>query len=280
VKIIALAIFMALISSGCGVGYKFGTQSHHFVKNTNGSKILEKEHEVDISMNYHEFRLLDTTGLLMAGLVNTSRQYAARQEAVENATRDDIHDGEVEYSYKPYGIYPGTRVIADLRLNAGTPEMTIKDIDSHAGEVTYWGLDVLGEFVSFETAWIPGGKMALFFAARIDNFDYPETSDPISFNVLLVDVTFGTSLGFSPIDRLVVTGTAEIGMVGPMMKLILDDPDVSYLAGELTLEATYYPISWLGVSADATLGQLNDADRDATFGQLGIGLIAEFGGGE
>ena len=93
-------------------------------------------------------------------------------------------------------------------------------------------------------------------------------------------MTFGIALGYSPIQNLVVTGSGEIGWVSPIMKLLLDDPDIYYLNGELTLEATYYPLRWLGVSADATLGQLNDASRTDNFGQIGLGLIAEFGNAE
>ncbi len=284
VKAIFLVVLVAIWSSGCGVGYKYGAQSHHFTENTNGSPTLIKENEIDVAMNYHEFRLIDTTGLLMSGLVNSSRQYAARQEAVDNArySRDSNGDRvtEVEYSYKPYSLSPGTRVVADFRLSAGAPDMTIKDIASHGGEVEYYGFDVLGEFMGFEAPLLPNGTSALFFAVRIDMFDYPEVSDPVSFDSLLIDMTFGTSLGFSPIKNLVITGTAEIGLLTPLLKLILDDPDVSYLAGEITTEVIYYPISWLGLTANAALGQLNDAERDATFGRMGIGLIAEFGGAE
>ena len=48
-------------------------------------------------------------------------------------------------------------------------------------------------------------------------------------------MTFGIALGYSPIQNLVVTGSGEIGWVSPIMKLLLDDPDIYYLNGELTL---------------------------------------------
>lgn len=283
VKLFTLLVLSALAvaTSGCGVGYKYGTQSHNFEENTNGSQILIKENELDVAMNYHEFRLIDTTGLLMSGLVNSSRQYAARQEAIDNARYSRDSNGnrvkEVEYSYKPYSLSPGTRVIADFRISSGTPDMTIKDIASHGGTVEYYGFDVLGEFMGFEAPLLPNGTSALFFAVRIDKFDYEEVSDPVSFDSLLIDMTFGTSLGFSPIDNLVITGTAEIGILTPLLKLIIDDTDVSYLAGALSTEVIFYPISWLGLTGNATLGQLNDGERDATYGRVGIGLIAEFG---
>ena len=80
-----LAMLIGFVLSGCGVGYKIGTQTHTFNVDTNGSAILPSDREIEVGMAYHEFRILDTTGLLMAGLVNSSRQYLARQEAIENA---------------------------------------------------------------------------------------------------------------------------------------------------------------------------------------------------
>lgn len=275
-----LAVMFGLVTSGCGVGYKLGTQTHTFNVDSNGSKILPSDREIEVGMAYHEFRILDTTGLLMAGLVNSSRQYLARQEALESGQYkpDTNNDGkvEVEYSYKPYGIYPGSRVIADLRLSAGTPELKV-DGTAAGASVDYYGLDVLGEFASSEIGWLPGARVGYFFAARIDNFDYAETSDPISFSSLPIDVTFGTALGYSPIQNLILTGSGEIGWVSPLLKLLIDDPDIYYFNGLLKFEATYYALNWLGVSADATLGQLNDGSRTDNFGRVGLGLIAEFG---
>lgn len=278
-----LVMAILCLGSGCAAGYRAGYTSHSFSDDPGGSKLLVHDRPTTVSTAYHELRLIDTTGILLAGLVNTSRHYIARQEALEQAKnrRDTDGDGriEVDYSFKPFGIYPGSKFTVDLRLGAGDIGVENSALGKFmADDLSYWGIDAVGEWYSYQVPGVSGLNGTLIFAAHIDSFDYNiEQGSRFEFNALPVDVTFGSSLGYTLFEGLVLSATADIGLVSPLTKLIIPSEETSYLNGTINLEATYYLFDWLGVNAYANAGRLLEQTRSDVYWKGGLGLIAEWG---
>ncbi len=275
-------LLLCLGVCGCGVGYKYGYTTHHFTQTTDPG-ILEHNKRLRAQTGYHEVRLVDTTGLLMSGLVNTSRQYQARQDALAKAARtpDTNGDGkvEVESSYKPYGIYPGALTTVDFRIGTG-PEYFVEDSTTAApGTYSYWGADVVAEFWYADIEALPfPARATMLTAARFENYDYDSEDSPagFNFNALGVDVTLGGTLS-AEIYGLVLLGTLDIGLVTPVFKLILPAEGTNFLNGTATLEALYYPLPWLALSANVMAGRTIAQDRGVDFQRAGIGVALEFG---
>lgn len=269
--------FAVLLTTGCGIGYRYGHASLNYSTDPTSLNKSNPINQVpfEIATNYHELRVVDTTGVLIAGLTNAGRQTVAASDAMNDAKnrRDTDGDGriEVDYSYKPVGIYPGTRVVADLRIGTG-PELTFEgsETPSSSAGLSYWGADVMGEFYQFDSESVQDLRATLFFAVNFENIG---SGDGGSINFLHADMTFGSNLGYH-IAGLTVVASAGIGLLTPLFKLLVDAPETHYLNGTLGLEAIYYPLSWLGVSANlsAVRGLSGGRNMDAYRGGLGIVL--------
>lgn len=265
------------VSSGCAVGYGVGTASASYGA-ADPDSTLQSEHQVDVSTLYHEVRIIDSTGLLLAALVNTGKQYTARQEAMQEALDrgDTDGDGKVEfdYSYEPMPIMPG--VITDMRLRfaAGDPEF-----DYEAGPATfgssygYFALDIKSEFYTWtmKNLHMVG---SMFFGMLYENYTLEADVDSFSDGVL--DVTYGAGLGWAPHPNVIISGRAQLGLVTWMVTALVGGPEATYLHGTADLEVGWRPLDWLTVSATGSMGRMSTGGRPAWLRRLGMNLMLEY----
>lgn len=275
----------SVMATGCGVGYRYGTADLSYSPDPTSlakSSPTNKQPFV-VATNYHEFRLIDTTGLLLAGMTNVGRQTVARQDALDSAKnkRDTNGDGrvEVEYGYKPVGIYPGSRVVVDLRLGTG-PQLTFDGLDEPFPNtaLTYWGADIMGEFYQMDATWLKDLRATLFFALHMENIGY-EDNGSLDFDAFGIDMTFGSNLGYH-IGGVTLVATAGVGVLTPVFKALVDSPETHYLNGTLALEALYYPLEWLGLSANVSVLRGFSSGRNMVVSRGGIGIVLEYDPGE
>jgi hypothetical protein len=268
--------FLGLALSGCATGYGMGYASHSIAANPDPGSVSEKQ-AFKVNSTYHEFRIVDSSGLLLGAVTNASRAHAARDEAMQNPNNYKRGVGdttEVEYSYEPFPILSG--LITDLRVRIGSSS----DVES-AKEPTfnddYWGFDLRGEPLTWRL--FPRSVSSLFFATAVDNYS-AQTSDGFSdYNVdlFLLDALVGGATTFVPRRDLAITGRLGLGFISPIMGMLVGGP---YLNGNLEVEAGYFPISRLmiGVNASYQREAIVDAPmRSFTGTRIGLSLTYSFG---
>ncbi|HEX5751957.1 MAG TPA: hypothetical protein VFZ09_37395 [Archangium sp.] len=248
-RALVLLVAAGVLSSGCiSVGYGAGVAAAR-VDTSPESSPLEYTRQVDYSRTYHQFRLVDTSGILLAGLVNIGRQSAARDAAVDQAIAAGAKSGDVvEYSYKPYEILPGPRITADLRLGLGPASTTF----TGAGGVryergNYFAFDVGGE----PLVWNPEGLpvMASVGASMLlESWGLDEQAG-IGFehDYLGLDVFGNGKIGVRLPGNVGLTGKLHVGLVSPLLGLLLGSPRLSWYGGlEAAWATPWKPLTVVG----------------------------------
>jgi hypothetical protein len=277
-----MTLCAALATTGCAVGYGVGHTSVRAAKTT------DRPAAQTWSATYQEFRLIDTTGIALAGFVNMGRQYNARQEALREANRlaATAQPGEtvrVDYSWEPMPILAGLLTDIRFRLPLGSASL---DYDGNPSmlDVTYWGLNVRPEFYTFRPVKSLPLVSSLYLTA---DFELWKSYQPMAAatsvdDLFTIDIDFGASTSYVIGENLVGTGRVAIGTLSPIFALLT--PNSSYVNPSLEAEVAYRP--WhsekMGVSISA-LGYLGREFVAGTKGttawnpRVGVTLAFTFG---
>jgi hypothetical protein len=275
----AFAMLWAILGigvSGCAAGYGMGHSSHSMPVKKNAG-IVSNDRAFDVSTTYHEFRLVDSSGLLLGAVTNTSRAHAAREQALENPNnikRGPGDTAQVEYSYEPFPILSG--VITDLRLRVGSSSDVASDTEQTFDD-DYWGFDLRGEPVAWQL--FPRSVSSLFFATSADNYSAKTTDGFSEYDVSLfaLDVLVGGATTYVPRKDLAVTSRLGVGFISPIMGALVGGP---YLNGNLEVEAGYLPFARLMIAVNASLERKSVLDtpmRSLTGTRIGLSLSYSFG---
>ena len=270
---LALAGGVALAAGGCAVGYGAGFQS------ASVSAKAASEPMARISASYQELRIIDSTGIVLAALVNMGRQYNARNDAIEAARyKTPNQDGTVtvEYSYKPMPILSGLLTDLRLRVPLGTPTIEQPPGSMARGELEYWAFDIRPEFYTFR----PIKSLPLVSSLWL-NVDAATWKDPSLSGVDLfqLDMGFGASTSYVVSEHLVATGRIKLGILSPLLASLVDGSvlnptaelevgyrpwasdklgvmlsGVAYIGREFELEGRSMVVSRIGINAAITLG--------------------------
>jgi hypothetical protein len=271
-----LSASVGIVLSGCAAGYGMGHSSHSIAALPNPG-VISSNQAFKVSSTYHEFRIVDSSGLLLGAVTNTSRAHAARNEALQNPSNYKKGPGdtvEVGYSYEPFPILSG--LITDLRLRIGASSDVASDKENTIDD-DYWGFDLRGEPLAWRL--FPKSVSSLFFATSVDNYS-AKTSDRFStYNVDLfaLDVLVGGATTYLPLSNLAITSRLGLGFISPIMGALVGGP---YLNGNLELEAGYFPFSRLMIAANASFQRAAVVDapmRSLTGTRVGLSLTYSFG---
>lgn len=282
-----LTVFSLCILSlqGCAsFGYGVGRTSATIGRD--GSSIgqsLASSKEMTYASSYHQFRIVDTSGILLSALVSTARQAEAKQRAIDNAVSQGKKAGTlIEYSYEPMPIIPGMRVTADLRLGFGAKQMTYSAVPGFepvwtSDEGSYLAIDVSGELVNWRPAVLPisitGG-----FSALIDRMSAggPNVGPSAEFYTSGSDLYATVKAGWEPTGNLAVVGTAHLGLVSPLMYALIGTEETPALATWGGLEASWRPIKYLSVIAELRVGRYPSLQREVRQTMAGVNALVSF----
>ena len=261
--------------SGCAMGYGVGTQTAHVSASPDGDTPAAK-----VSTTYQEFRLIDSTGILLAALVNMGRQYNARNDAMEEAqyrTPDQTGKVRVEYSYKPMPILSGLLTDMRIRVPLGAPELADGMGNVNPNEVEYWQFDVRPEFYTFRPFKSLPLVSALWLNMEAAMWKTPSIND--DFDLFQLDLGFGASTSYVLRENITATGRAKIGFISPLFSAFTGGP---LLNPSFEAEVGYMPLQTdkvgLMVSGVAYIGREADLDgRSVVVPRIGLNVAVTFG---
>ena len=275
------ALISIFLTSGCAVGYGIGHTSHSASTASSPSSILLGDQPLKFSATYQEFRIIDSTGLLLAAFVNGGRQYNARQEAIDQAKyKTPNKDGTVtvEYSYKPMPILAG--LLTDFRLRLPLGDVSVEN--PTGTEITptsagYWGFDLRPEFYTFHPIKSLPLLGSLWLNVVVENWK-ADRPDGESIDLFEIDMNFGTSLSYIIMPQLTATGRFGIGLLAPIFGA-LDGGDKLAINGELEVGYAPFFTDKFGfqVSGVAQFGKAHATERSATYNRFGINATVMFG---
>lgn len=267
----------ACVSVGYGMGYATATADY-----AGDDSILDYTKQVDYSRAYHQFRLVDRSGLLLAGLVNAGRQAEARNQAMDQAAARGAKAGDkVEYSYDPFDILPGPRVTADLRLGLGPATTTFTGAGGVVYEAgDYWAFDVGADpaYWSFldDTLMASVGAWML-----LENWSLSDQDAPNGFehDQVSLDVYMTGKLGYRvPQLNLGITGKMHVGIVSPLLAALVGGDQSPSWAWSSGLEAAWNPLTFLTVQADLVYARpvwLETPLRGGHITRIGLNVIVD-----
>lgn len=280
--VLSLLVFLQACA-GSGIGYGVGYTTANFGKDTGAfGQTLESNKEMSYATKYQQIRVVDTSGFLLAGLVNVSRAQEARQNAVDNARRSGAKAGSiVEYDYEPMGALPaGSRIVFDLRLGFGAPTMThalAPGLESvYASEQgSYLGLDVSGDIWGWTPEEIPLA-FSVGFSALIDWFELENAGPSREFSELGGDVYVTGRAGYEVTNNLVVVASGHFGAVTPLLYAIAGDENTPVFSLWSGVELSWRPIKHLSISGEARLGRYLSSTRAVTQTMIGVSALGTF----
>lgn len=275
-------VLCTVLAQGCAVGYGVGTTSAHVGKGTDVPQAQTW------STTYQEFRVIDTTGLALAAIVNAGRQYNARNEAMEEANRQAAvaQPGEtvrVEYSWEPMPILAGLLTDVRIRVPLATPGLELDGVDAMQ-DVEYWGFNVRPEFYTFRALKSLPMVSSLYLSVDVENWKSHQPMNALltENDVVSMDMDFGASTSYVVGENLTATGRLALGVLSPILGLL--SPDSSKLNPSLEVEVGYRP--WhsekLGVvvSGLAYLGRefiIENPGRTMWSPRVGLNVALTFG---
>jgi hypothetical protein len=267
-------------TGGCAVGYGVGTTTHRASADASPRSGIIEDGELAFSATYQEFRIIDSTGLVLAALVNAGRQHNARADAIAEAQhqRPDA-DGKVrvEYSWEPMPILAGLLTDLRIRVPLGTPSLELPTGTETMREVEYWAFEVRPEFYAFRPIKSLPMVSSLWFNVEVENWEAPQPSD-VDADLVELDLGFGSSTSYIINDKLTGTGRVGVGLLSPIFGAIAGGAKFTPSA---EVEVGYRP--WrsdrfgLQLSAVGYLGREMAAGRSVTASRLGLNAAVTFG---
>ncbi|HVV88174.1 MAG TPA: hypothetical protein VHE35_34270 [Kofleriaceae bacterium] len=276
-----LALLAAILSlDACAVGGGLGYTTASISKVKNPRAGFAEDLEAHGATAYEEFRLIDTTGLLLAALVNSGRAYNARAEAIDRAkydTPDDHGLVKVTYSYEPMPIISGLLTDLRLRIGLGAPTLELPPGMDSGREIHYWELDVRPEFYTFRPIKKLPMVSSLWLSATFGQWK-ADDADFISFSSDMVDMNVGMSSTYLVNENLAVTGRVGVGALSPLLGLIsgggLFNPQGEVEVGWRPLQRDSFGLM---LSGNAYLGRAFSVDRNVIEPRIGINATFSIG---
>jgi hypothetical protein len=197
------------------------------------------------STTYQEIRLIDTTGLALAAIVNAGRQYNARADAMEEANRRAAYaqPGEtvrVDYSWEPMPIMAGLLTDVRVRVPLAAAGLDLDGNDSMQ-DVDYWGFSVRPEFYTFRPVKSLPMVSALYLSVDVDNWKayQPGQTALTTYDLVTIDMDFGASTSYVVGENMTATGRLAIGTLSPILGLLT--PGATLLNPSFEAEFGYRP---------------------------------------
>lgn len=280
----ALAVPLLLQAcAGSGVGYGIGYTTANFGKDTAAfGQSLDSNKEMIYATKFQKFRIVDTSGFLLAGLVNASRAQEARQDAIDSARRQGKTAGTIiKYEYEPMEALPaGSRVVFDLRLGFGAPTMThgpLPTLESvyRSEQGAYLGIDVSGDIWGWQPEKIPL-SFAVGFSALIDWFELEGAGPSREFSDLGADVYVSGRVGYEITNDVVVVASGHFGAMTPLLYAITGDENTPLFSLWSGVELAWRPIKHLTVSGELRLGRYLASTRAVTQTMVGLSALGTF----
>lgn len=219
-----VACGVVFAGSGClSLGWGMGIATQKLDARTAGSN-LERMGQVDAFTTYQQLRIVDTSGLLLAAVVSSSRQAEARGQAMDAAAARGAKAGDtVEYSYKPMDILPGVRTTLDLRFALGPGSTTFAVNGATFPKAGYWAFDMGADPIAH--AFIPDRLVGSFgFNAIMENWSLENAGVGYDRSDMTIDVYATGKLGYRVLDQLSVLGKLHFGIVSPILGLLVGGP--------------------------------------------------------
>lgn len=266
----------AWLLGGCALGYGVGYSHSSISKSVDKDSTLSSDQAHTVATTYQELRIIDSTGLVLAALVNAGRQYNARAEAIEQAQyRTPDADGKVtvEYSYQPMPIIAGLLTDVRLRLPLGTPSA---DGVSNP-DVEYWGFEVRPEFYTFRPVKSLPMVSALWLSMLAENYGQ-KTAVLEDIDAFALDLSIGASTSYVLSENLTATGRVGIGFISPLLS--------QFSGGGWLNPAAEVEVGWrpwhtgklgLMVSGVAGVGREFAIDRNIVNERVGVNVALTFG---
>lgn len=276
VKNLLTFVLFPSLAGGCAVGYGVGTTRGGVSASASPRSGIIEDQAHDVSTMYQEFRLIDSTGLLLAGLVSTGRQYNARADAMKDPSKwTPNNDGTVtvEYSYTPMPILSGIITDARLRLPLGTPSY-----DGMTNEaLSYWAFDLRSEVFTFRMSKSLPMVSSVFLGALFGKWKRPQPSD-VDFDAVTIDLTAGTSTSYVIGENLLATGRLGIGLLSPLFGALSGGGKLNPTA---ELEVGWRPWSndkyGVMVSGTAEVSRQFAVDKNIFAQRVGLNVAVTFG---
>ena len=262
---------LVVAGSGCALGYGAGKQSTSFAEAPESGLSFGSD-SARASAWVHEFRLVDTTGFMLAGITNTARAHAARQDAVDRAQyQRPGRDGKVvvDYEYETFPILSGLLLDTRLRFAAGDMEFGVGGAEPVAAPgSSYWGFDMRGEFYSFTP--LEGLPMvgAISFGAYADSYESG------NYNQLTTDVTAGVNLTYLASPDLMATFRLQHGVAMALIGQLSGGP---LLVPRFEVEAGYRLHEYLSVLGTFRGSRDTTGEAPVVTWRGFVSLVATFG---
>ena len=276
-------IVVSLLGTGCAVGYGVGHKSHSVGAGDKSSNLTYENSAAKVGGFYQELRIIDSTGVLLAALVNAGRQHLAREEAMERAKyqRPD-RDGyvRVEYSWVPMPILAG--LITDLRFRTGLGD---PDLEVPAGtevmgaDTSFWELDLRPEFYTFRPFKSLPLVSSLFLGMTASNVSTSNIDVDRELDLFALDLTAGVSSSYVITPNILATGRVAVGYLSPLLSSLVGG-SMFHPSGEL--EVGWRPVtsSKVGVMVSGTAAVAREwilSPRTMTTTRFGLNVAFSFG---
>ncbi len=278
----ALSAFGVLLSvsatGGCAVGYGVGTTTHSASASSSPRSGFAEDGEIKFSSTYQEFRVIDSTGLILAAMVNAGRQHNARADAMQQAqyrTPDASGKVKVEYSWEPMPILAGLLTDLRIRLPLGTPSLEMPTGNESTRPVDFWAFEIRPEFYTFRPFKSLPMVSSLWFNVKAEDWNAPSDVDASLFEL---DLGFGSSTSYIVREDLTATGRVGIGLISPMVNALVGggivNPSAEVEVGWRPWHSDRYGLQVSGVGY---LGREGALERSVVATRLGLNVAVTFG---
>lgn len=277
---LAALLGVSLVSTSCAVGYGVGYTSGSVSADVNPRSGIAEDGPASVSTAYQEFRLIDTTGVLLAALVNAGRQHNARAEAMERAQYQRPNSqGKVvvEYSYEPMPILSGLLTDMRIRVPLSAPSLELGGMKDPR-ELNYWAFDVRPEFYTFRPVKTLPLVASLFMNLEVEQWKAP-TPGGVDFSLFQMDMGVGGAASYVLGENLTATSRLTLGVLSPLFAALGGG---SKLNPSAEVEVGWRPFhtSKVGIqlSGVAYLGREFAVGRSVIAPRAGLNVAFTFGG--
>lgn len=276
------ALSLALATSGCAVGYGVGTKSRSISVGDEGSNLTYQNSAAKVSGLYHEFRIIDTTGLMLAALVNAGKAQTARDEAIEKAqyqTPDQNGEVTVTVQYDPMPILSGLLTDLRFRIGFGEQDLELPAGAAATGGMSFWELDLRPEFYTFRPIKRLPMVSSLFLGMLAGQITAPDNGDvDRELDLFNLDLTAGASTTYLVTPNLAATGRVSIGFISPIIGGLIGE-GILYPSAELEVGWRPFSTEKVGViiGGSAQIARDSAFTRSMTTTRLGLNATITFG---
>lgn len=262
---------------GYGVGYK----SRSIGVGDEDSNLTYENSASKVSGTYHELRIIDSTGLLLAALVNAGKAQAARDEAMEKAKyQTPNQDGTVtvQVHYDPMPILSGLLTDLRFRFGLGDTEIELPEGSSPTGGITWWEADLRPEFYTFRPIKSLPMVSSLFLGMLAGDIKSPETNVDRELDLFSLDLTAGASTTYIVTPNLVATGRVSVGFISPLLGALVGG-NLFHPSAELEVGWRPFSTEKIGVMIGGTAEVAREwaLTRSMTTTRIGAGVTITFG---